>query len=124
MKTINEIAQGILNLINDVLVPLVFALAFAFFLYGVFKYFFLGAADEKKRAEGRQFVMWAIIAFAVMVSVWGLVRVLAGTFSLDSASRPCLPTFTGKQSDCSTGSGGGSGVQEPTIPGTGLPGIY
>lgn len=124
MKTINEIAEGIINLINGVLVPLVFALAFITFLFGVFKYFFAGAADEKKRSEGRQFIMWAIIAFAVMISVWGLVRVLAGTFSLDSASRPCLPTFTGKQLDCSTGNGGGSGVQEPTIPGTSLPGIY
>lgn len=106
MNTIQKIATGIVNFINDILVPLVFALAFAFFLYGVFRYFFLGAADPKNREEGKKFVLWAVIAFAVMISVWGIVRVLAGTFGFEGQSRPCLPTFKG-EANCANGSSSG-----------------
>lgn len=118
MQTINKLAQGLIDLINQVLVPLVFAVAFLLFLYGVFKYFFLGASDDSKRKEGRQFIMWSVIALAVMISVWGLVRVFAGTFSLDSETRPCLPTFTGGKTNCPAGTAGTNVGNDFTTPGT------
>ena len=132
MSALQNLAQTIIDFINNVLVPLIFALAFILFLYGVFKYFFLGATDPKKQTEGRKFVMWGIIAFAVMISVWGLVRLVAGTFGFGGETRPCLPTFTGT-TNC-TNSGGATGQpenllptdpsSEPRDPESNLPGIY
>ncbi|CAN5703339.1 hypothetical protein BH11PAT2_BH11PAT2_05720 [soil metagenome] len=94
MTTITGIISSLQNIIN-LLVPLVFAVAFIVFIYGVFRYFILGGGNEEKRAEGRKFVMWGIIAFAIMVSVWGLVNVITGTLNFGSTSRPNLPTFSG-----------------------------
>jgi len=93
--------EGIVNwfitLINSSLVPLIFALAFLVFLFGVFKYFFsVGANAEENRQKGKQFIFWAVIAFAVMISVWGLVSILVRTVpGLQDQTRPCLPTFSG-----------------------------
>ena len=79
-----ELAQFVIDFINNILVPLVFALAFIIFIFGVFQYFIAGAANEEKRDKGRSFMIYGIIGFFVMVSVWGLVHILTGTIRLDN----------------------------------------
>ena len=101
MDTLTKIATSIITFINDVLVPLVFAIAFIVFIFGVFRYMIAGAADPEKRKNGTQLILYSVIGFAVMVSVWGLVNLLVGTFGFDSNARPCLPTFSG---NCNSGS--------------------
>ncbi len=91
--TIPEYLQSFIGFINFVLVPLLFAVAFVVFIYGIFNYFIAGGANEEKRDQGKQLAIWGIIGFFVMVSVWGLVNVLIGTFGLDSRTPPELPTF-------------------------------
>lgn len=77
-----EFVTKIINALNTVVVPLIFSFAFVFFLYGVFRYFFLSADSDKGRQEARTFVLWGIVALAVMFSTWGLVRVFMNTFGL------------------------------------------
>ncbi len=62
-------------------VPLIFALAIVMFIWGVVQYV-INNEEEAKRAQGRQFMIWGIIALTVMVSVWGLVNILATTFNI------------------------------------------
>lgn len=81
-------SDSIVLLINQVFVPVLFAVAFLVFLYGVYKYFILGAAEEKSREEGRQFVLWGLIGFAAILSVWGLVNVILNTFGLTAGGMP------------------------------------
>ena len=80
--TFANFVTTIVGLINWVLVPLIFALAFLSFLWGVFNYFFLGATDEAKQKEGREFVVWGLLGLVVLFSVWGLVNVLLMTFGI------------------------------------------
>lgn len=65
--------------------PIVVALALLFFFYGLAKYI-LNAADDEKKAEGRNIMIWGIIALFVMVSVWGLTTILAETFGITNRS--------------------------------------
>lgn len=92
--TLTQIAGNIINFINGVLVPLVFAVAFAMFLFGVFKFYFLKPGDATARKEGRGFIIGGIVAFAVMLSVWGLVNIVTGTLPFGNNYQPNLPTFT------------------------------
>jgi len=91
--TIQGIASIILNLINNVAVPLLFAVAFIVFLWGLFQYFIVGAADEDAHKKGKELIIYGLIGFFVMLSVWGLVNVLIGTFGLESSVRPPYPTL-------------------------------
>ncbi len=84
----------LVNIINTILVPLIFALAFIVFIWGVFNYFVYGAANQEKRDEGKKFVMWGIIGFFVMLSIWGIINVLGDTFGISGDSQPEYPTFT------------------------------
>ena len=73
---------GVIGLLNTVVVPLIFAFAFAAFVWGVVNYFFLHGGDEGKREEGRQFVLWGIIGMAILFSVWGFVNILLSTLGI------------------------------------------
>lgn len=63
--------------INGTLIPLIFGIALLVFLWGIFKYFILGGGDDGKREEGKQLMLYAIIGFVVMVSVFGIVNMIA-----------------------------------------------
>lgn len=80
---VQNLGQGIIGLINNVAVPLLFAIAFIVFIWGVFQYFIAGGHDEEKRETGKSLMLWGIIGFFIMVSVWGLVNILRGTFNFD-----------------------------------------
>jgi|CXWL01.1.fsa_nt_gi heme/copper-type cytochrome/quinol oxidase subunit 4 len=99
MKTIQENTVAFIKFINEFAVPVIFALAFIFLLFGIFRYFIAGGANEEKRQDGVKFVTWGIVALAIMVSLWGLVNLLVNSLGFGGQARPCLPTF-GK-SDCS-----------------------
>lgn len=88
---VSDFIGNIIGFINSTLVPLVFAIAFLIFLWGVFKYFILGGADEGKREEGRQLMLYAIIGFVLMVSIWGIVNLLAGGLGLREDTLEGIP---------------------------------
>lgn len=53
--------------------------------------------------------MWGVIAFAVMISLWGIVNVLVRTFNFDNEARPCLPTFGNPNCPSGTNNTGNNG---------------
>ena len=73
----------IIVFINNIIIPFLLTLALLFFVYGVFKYFILGGADDEKRGEGKQVILWAVIAFVVIVSVWGIVNLVTSGLGLE-----------------------------------------
>ena len=84
--------QGILGTISGLInlaIPVVIALAVLYFFWGLAQYI-LNSANEDKKEEGRNIMIWGIIALFVMVSVWGLVRLLQDTFGVTDQS-PIIP---------------------------------
>ena len=86
------VATQILYLINYVFVPVLFAVAFLVFLYGVANAYIFSGGDEEARKKGHHLILWGIIAFVVMISLWGLVNVVASTFGLAGYGAPMYPT--------------------------------
>lgn len=81
---VQSLGQTVLDIINEVLVPIVFAIAFIVFIWGVFQYFIQGGSDEEAKEKGKSLMLWGLIGFFLMVSVWGLVNILVGTFDLNT----------------------------------------
>lgn len=91
------------NLIYSAIVPLLVALAVAYFIWGLVT-FIRNADNDAEREKGRTRMIWGVIALFVIVAVWGLVGVLANTFGV----RVGIPGPPG-----SSGSGG-SGILRGT----------
>lgn len=79
INNLDNVGSFIINTINNVFVPVIFAIAFIVFVWGAFKAFIIGASDGSAKEEGKNLMLWGLIGFFVMVSVWGLVNILTGT---------------------------------------------
>lgn len=84
----------IIQLINNVLVPVLFAVAFIVFLYGIAKTYVFSHGEPDEVATGHKILLWSLIGFFIMVSIWGLVNVVVGTFGLNTVGAPATPKFT------------------------------
>jgi Type IV secretion system pilin len=71
------------------LIPFIIALTLLVFIWGIFKLVFAGGSEVDVK-EGTKFMTWGIVSLFVMVSVWGLVRILTKTFFNDEIFIPQL----------------------------------
>ena len=97
-QTVNNLSDAgsrVISVINTVLVPVLFAIAFIVFLWGAFQTFIVGANDEEVKEKGKNLMLWGLIGFFVMVSIWGLVNILTGTVIFGNNSGVARPTAGG-----------------------------
>ncbi|MFA6274164.1 MAG: hypothetical protein WC662_03305, partial [Candidatus Paceibacterota bacterium] len=86
---LGDLVSYVTCIILKSVIPLIFALAVAMFVWGVVMYV-INTSEEAKKAKGKMFMIWGIIALTVMVSVWGLVAILGNTFGITTIV-PQLP---------------------------------
>ncbi|MBI2409491.1 hypothetical protein HYV30_00400 [Candidatus Kaiserbacteria bacterium] len=80
--TFAQFIYGIVGVINTVVIPIIFALTFLVFVWGIFRYYFLKSADEKERTNARAFVLWGLVGMILILSIWGLVNVALSTLGI------------------------------------------
>jgi len=73
------LVNTIIYYIEQVIV-IVFALSVITFIWGVFKYTILSQGDEKQTAEAKNVIFYGLIGLFVMVSVWGIVKLIQKSF--------------------------------------------
>ena len=76
------------NTFLNALIGLFITLAIVVFFWGVIKY--LMKSSGENAGEGLKLMMWGVIAIFVMVSIWGIIRLLQNTFKVTSTD-PIIP---------------------------------
>jgi uncharacterized membrane protein len=77
--TFSDLVNGILGLIN-LAIPLIISVIFLGLVWKIFDAWVINAADEKKREEGKQTALVAVVVMVIMLSVWGIVALLRNSF--------------------------------------------
>ena len=75
------------NTVLNAAIGLFITLAIVVFFWGLIMY--LAKAGEEK-AKGLSIMFYGVLAIFVMVSIWGIIRLLQSTFSVTSTS-PVVP---------------------------------
>jgi len=75
MATFKDFVSDFVDFFNTV-VLLIFAFAFLAFIWGVAQYVVFPGNEEKKE-KGKQIIVWGIIVFVIMISVWGIVTLFS-----------------------------------------------
>ncbi|MDO8623871.1 MAG: hypothetical protein Q7R54_00770 [bacterium] len=88
VNNLTDFGSLLIDVINRILVPVLFAIAFIVFIWGAFQTFILGATSDETKEKGRNLMLWGLIGFFVMVSVWGLVNILTGTIQFGNNAGP------------------------------------
>lgn len=82
----------------SLLFPIIVGLTLLSFVWGMVR--FIGSAGDEKAVEsGKKLMIWGIVIFFVMVSLWGIVLFLQRSLGIDSFGTvnvivPKLPTGT------------------------------
>ena len=74
--------KSLVNLFLDIinlLIPALFGILFFFIMWKIFDAWVINAADERKREEGKQLALTAVIVVVVMLSAWGIVTMLSSS---------------------------------------------
>lgn len=129
-QNLGDVLEWLLALVNDYFIPLLVAIALlAFFWRNIVA---LAKKDELvQKAEIKWYLFWGVIALFVMVSVWGLVGILADAFGIRNAI-PQLDTGSGGENlppcsiaapdtPCDPGDGGTGNLLPCTIAAPGDP---
>ena len=78
---------ALVNTFLNALIGLFITLAIVVFFWGLIRY--LVSVGEEK-SEGLQIMFYGVIAIFVMVSIWGIIRLLQSTFKVTSTD-PVIP---------------------------------
>jgi len=84
LSGLNNLATGVAGIVR-VLIPVAFGLELLYFFYGVAK-FILSAGDEEKKGEGKQIMLWGVVALFVTGSLYGIISYLQGVFGITDNS--------------------------------------
>lgn len=90
--TINNI-QSLICKFNEILgaiLPFLIALGVVYFVFGVIT--FVISSDEEAKTTGRNRMIYGIIGLAVIIGMWGLVRIVTNTFGLNNTTNINYPT--------------------------------
>ena len=82
------ILNTILGIVNQLLIPIAFSLALLYFFYGMAKYIW-SVGSEKE--QGKQIMIWGVVALFVMSSIWGLVFFIRDELSIGSNTDILIP---------------------------------
>ena len=79
--SVDSFVANVDRLIINPLIIFLFALALAFFLYGVFE-FILNQDNDEKKTQGKSHMIWGIIGLTIMFGVWTILGVVMRTFNI------------------------------------------
>ncbi|MCA9352003.1 hypothetical protein KC866_01235 [Patescibacteria group bacterium] len=90
---LRDVAIKFVDVIGRSLIPLLFSIALALFIWGIVD-FIRGADNSETRRKGRQRMLWGILGLLAMIGYISLATVLTNTFF---GNAPGLPQLKGEQ---------------------------
>jgi len=77
-----DLLANILVFINDVLIPFIIGIGFLVFVWGMFKFFILGGANDEKKEQGKSLMIYATIGFVLIIIFFGVINLLTESTGL------------------------------------------
>ena len=74
--------------IGNFVVYVLISVAVIWIVYSVVRYLIIGGSDAAARQEAGQKILWGIVGLFIILSIWGLVRILTTTFITGSNRAP------------------------------------
>ena len=86
-----DLLINILDFSNDVLIPFIIGIGFLVFVWGIFKYFIFGGANDEAKAQGKSLIVWATVGFVAIIIFWGVINLLTESTGLANVELQNIP---------------------------------
>jgi hypothetical protein len=89
LTNVTNLVNAIGNIV-DLLIPIAFAVALLFFFWGLAK-FILASGNEEAKAQGKNIMIWGILALFVMAAIWGIINFIGTALGIDRTQQINVP---------------------------------
>lgn len=110
-QSVQSFGTDFIDFINGILIPIVFSVALVIFIYQMVRYFIIDVNDADGRENARNYAIFSLIAFVLMVSVWGIVNLVVAGTGLGRSEVVCPDTVP--EEYCGEGSETGDTGENP-----------
>ena len=86
-----DLLVNIIEFSNDVLIPFIIGIGFLVFVWGMFKFFILGGANEESKEQGKSLMIYATIGFVLIIIFFGVVNLLTESTGLSGETIRNVP---------------------------------
>ena len=76
----------LLDFTNKILIPFILGIGFLVFVWGMFRYFIAGGANDEAKEQGKSLMVYATLGFVLVIVFWGIVNLVASSTGLDDPS--------------------------------------
>ena len=90
-----DLLENILLFSNDVLIPFILGIGFLVFVWGMFKFFIFGGANDEAKEQGKSLVIYATLGFVLIIVFWGIINLLSTSTGLSSQGLQNIPSING-----------------------------
>ena len=80
--TFGVLLGNIIGFINRILIPFILGIGFLVFVWGMFRYFIAGGANDEAKEQGKSLVVYATLGFVFIIIFWGIVNLVANSTGL------------------------------------------
>jgi len=78
--------RNIIEFANGVLIPFILGIGFLVFVWGMFRYFIVGGANDEAKESGKSLMVYATLGFVFIIIFWGIVNLVAQSTGLGGES--------------------------------------
>jgi hypothetical protein len=75
-----SLVTNLVTLLNSTLIPLLYALAFLYFVFGVARFVFLQGEEGRKKAKDT--MIYGLIGLVIIFGLWGIINLGLNTLLL------------------------------------------
>jgi len=86
--------RNILGFSNSVLIPFILGIGFLVFVWGMFKFFIVGGANDDAKEQGKSLMVYATLGFVFIIIFWGIVNLVATSTGLDDEDAVTPPVYS------------------------------
>jgi hypothetical protein len=65
-------------------------------VWGIFKYFIFGGANDEAKEQGKSLIIYATLGFVLIIVFWGIVNLLTTSTGLVNQSLQNIPSIQGQ----------------------------
>jgi hypothetical protein len=74
--SVQQLVTNMLAFVQNILIPFILAIAFLIFVYNAVRFFIIGGASEDGQENGKNLVIYSLLAFVIILSFWGIVNIV------------------------------------------------
>ncbi len=82
---VNTLTYKLTNLGNT-FIQILMAFSVLLIIFNVVRFLIVGADNEEKRGAAKNAIIWGVVGLFVILSIWGLVRILTNSFRTDTTA--------------------------------------